>query len=110
MQSLLCIDAFSELDTIVQMAHCSFDIHVQEILGGLIIGATVVMLHPEGNIDFVYLSTVLQQKEISYMHTVPSLLFSFSIFLQTTNRKHTMACIRKVCSIGNDSTTEIVFV
>ena len=51
------------------MARCTFDIHVQEILGTLMIGATLVMLRPRGNIDFDYLYAVLEQKQISYMHT-----------------------------------------
>ena len=55
MHSLIHIDTFNKNDTIVQMARCSFDIHVQEILGTLMIGATLVMLHPRGNIDFEYL-------------------------------------------------------
>ena len=39
MHSLVHIDTFNKHDTVVQMARCSFDIHVQEILGTLMIGA-----------------------------------------------------------------------
>ncbi|CAF4473575.1 unnamed protein product, partial [Adineta steineri] len=38
------------------MTRCSFDIHVQEILGTLMNGATLVMLHPRGTLDFEYLA------------------------------------------------------
>ncbi|CAF4439736.1 unnamed protein product, partial [Adineta steineri] len=38
------------------MTRCSFDIHVQEILGTLLVGGTLIMLHPGGTIDFDYLS------------------------------------------------------
>ena len=47
MHSLTYINTVNKDDTVVQMARCSFDIHVQEILGTLMIGATLVMLHPK---------------------------------------------------------------
>ncbi len=55
------MDIFNENHTILQMGRCSFDIHVQEILGTLMVGGTVVMLHPRGNIDFDYLSVTLTE-------------------------------------------------
>jgi non-ribosomal peptide synthetase component F len=85
---------------IVQMARCSFDIHVEDIMGTLMAGATLVMLHPKGNIDFHYLSSVLKQKQISFMHTVPSLLHSFFIFLKVTNDFDAIKCLRTLCSGG----------
>jgi non-ribosomal peptide synthetase component F len=100
MYSLIYIGTFNEKDTVIQMAQCSFDIHVQEILGTLMIGAILIMLHPKGNIDFNYLYTILQQKQISYMHTVPSLLHSFFIFLKETNKNDTLKCLQTLCSSG----------
>ncbi|CAF3787875.1 unnamed protein product, partial [Adineta steineri] len=46
--SLAYINSFNKDDTVVQMTRCSFDIHVQEILGTLLIGGTLIMLHPGG--------------------------------------------------------------
>ena len=94
------IDTFNEKDKIVQMSRCSFDIHVQEIFGTLMIGATLVMLHPKGNIDFDYLCAVLEQKQISYMHSVPSLLHSFFIFMKETNNLNAIKYLRTLCSSG----------
>ncbi|CAF0955024.1 unnamed protein product [Adineta steineri] len=56
MHSLAYINSFNKDDTVVQMTRCSFDIHVQEILGILLAGGTLIMLHPGGTIDFDYLS------------------------------------------------------
>ncbi|CAF1557399.1 unnamed protein product, partial [Adineta steineri] len=50
--SLAYINSFNKDDTVVQMTRCSFDIHVQEIFGTLLIGGTLIMLHPGGTIDF----------------------------------------------------------
>ena len=82
------------------MARCSFDIHVQEILGALTIGALLVILHPRGTIDFEYLSKVLHKKQITYMHTVPSLLHRFFTFIGESNNQHALKYLRSLCSIG----------
>ncbi len=82
------------------MARCSFDIHVQEVLGTLMSGVTLVMLHPGGTIDFEYLSTVLREKQITYMHTVPSLLYNLFTFVQKFNNREPIRYLRSLCSIG----------
>jgi non-ribosomal peptide synthetase component F len=100
MYSFDYIGTFNGKDTVIQMARCSFDIHVQEILGTLMHGATVVMLHPRGTIDFEYLSTILSKKQITYMKTVPTLLYSYFTFLQQTNYPNALKSLRSVCSGG----------
>ena len=82
------------------MARCSFDIHVQEMLGTLMGGASLVMLHPRGTIDFEYLSKVLDKKQITYMHTVPSLLHSFFTFIEESNNQYARKYLRSLCSSG----------
>lgn len=74
------------------MAQCSYDVHVQEILGTLMIGATLVMLHPQGNMDVDYVLTVLHGKQISYMQGVPAYLSNLCEFLIKYNRP-------KVCTL-----------
>ncbi|CAF1541355.1 unnamed protein product, partial [Adineta ricciae] len=99
-RSLTCINSFNQNDIIIQMARCSFDIHVQEVLGTLMIGTTLVMLHPRGTVDFDYLSKIFDKKQITYMHTVPSLLHSFFSFLQNCHSLFTLRYLRSLCSIG----------
>ncbi|CAF4244117.1 unnamed protein product, partial [Adineta steineri] len=98
--SLTYINSFNKDDTVVQMARCSFDIHVQEILGTLLVGGTLIMLHPGGTIDFDYLSEVLQNKQITYLHTVPSFLHSFFIFILQNKNINAVKHLRSLCSIG----------
>ncbi|CAF3842780.1 unnamed protein product [Adineta steineri] len=100
MHSLAYINSFNKDDTVVQMTRCSFDIHVQEILGTLLVGGTLIMLHPGGTIDFDYLSEVLHNKQITYLHAVPSLLHSFLIFIAKTNSINVVNRLRSLCSSG----------
>ena len=82
------------------MARCSFDIHVQEILGTLMIGATLVMLRPRGTIDFEYLDGILEKKQITYMHTVPTLLYNFFNFVEKSKKCESIQYLRSLCSGG----------
>ena len=100
MKSLTYNDVFNERDTFVQMARCSFDIHVEEIMGTLMFGATIIMLHPGGNIDFEYLSTVLGKKQVTYINSVPSLFHSFFTFVEQYNGRDAVKYLRSVCSGG----------
>jgi non-ribosomal peptide synthetase component F len=100
MHSLIHIDTFSRNNTVVQMARCSFDIHMQEIFGTLTCGGTLIMLHPGGSLDLDYLSRVLHDKQVSYMHAVPSLLRSFFAFLEQSHMQHVLTYMRSLCSSG----------
>jgi non-ribosomal peptide synthetase component F len=82
------------------MSRCSFDIHVQEIFGTLMIGASLVLLHPSGTMDFHYLSEVFDKKQITYMHTVPSLIQSFFTYLEKCKHHKVLKYLRSLCSIG----------
>ena len=97
---MVYIDTFNRNDVAAQMARCSFDIHVQEIFGILMNGATLVMLHPEGTVDFEYLFGVLNQKQITYMHSVPSLLYHFFTYIQQHHNLQVIKSLHSICSSG----------
>ena len=80
--SVACVNLFSNTDTILQMASCSYDVHAQEIMGALITGASIIMLHPQGNMDFEYLINVLKERHISYLQCVPAYIDNMITFLQ----------------------------
>ena len=67
----------------LQMASCSYDVHVQEVVGALAVGASIIMLHPEGNMDHEYVTKTLKGKHVSYMQCVPAYLDSLVQFLQS---------------------------
>lgn len=85
----------------LQVAACTFDAHLQEIVGALLFGSTVAMLHPNGNIDLVYLSQILHRKQISYILAVPSFLHHLYYFIHQQNNSASMT-IQTICCIGED--------
>ncbi|CAF4034050.1 unnamed protein product, partial [Adineta steineri] len=106
--SLAYINSLNKDDTVVQMTRCSFDIHVQEIFGTLSVGGTLIMLHPGGTIDFDYLFEVLKNKQITYLHTVSSLLYSFFTFAEQNNNQNVLKHLRSVCSSGEPFSVPII--
>lgn len=98
--SLTHIKTFDADDIIMQISRCSFDNHIQETLGTLMVGATSVMLRPNGIIDFEYLSSVFAEKQITYVHTVPSLLFNFFTYIRQNRTEETVKYLRSLKSIG----------
>lgn len=91
---------FNKKDIMLQTARCSFDVHVQEIFGSLMTGATLVMLRPRGTIDFDYLATVVKAKQITYICTVPSLLYTLFTFVEKSNNKNSVTSLRSIASGG----------
>ena len=108
MHSFIHTNSFNACDTVLQMARCSFDIHLQDIMGTLVIGGTIIMLRPRGNIDFDYLARVLKEKQTSYVHTVPSLLYNFFTYLKETNRWNVINSFRSLSSGGESFSIKLV--
>lgn len=94
------MNIFSERTVRLQLARCSFDVHIEDIVGSLTIGATLVMIRPQGNMDFGYLSRLFEQKEITYMFSVPTVLSSFFQFLEENSRLSAIESLRVVCTTG----------
>ena len=91
---------FNQNDTVVQSARCSFDIHLEEILGPLIVGGTVVLLSPKGLLDLVYFVDVLVHKQITYFICVPSFLTALCIYLDTRVDERCLDRVRSLCCGG----------
>ncbi|MBL7498852.1 amino acid adenylation domain-containing protein [Frankia sp. CN7] len=64
-------------DALLQVASPSFDVSVGELFGPLCVGARLVIPRPGGLQDLPYLTALLNEERISWMHFVPSLLDLF---------------------------------
>nr|ACD54728.1 non-ribosomal peptide synthetase, NRPS-like protein [Adineta vaga] len=106
--SLVHINTFTEMDTIIQMARCSFDIHMQDIVGTLVVGGTLVMLHPKGNMDFEYLTEVLKTKQITFIHAVPTLIYSLFQYIKETKDLLVIESLRTLCASGEAVSTKMI--
>ena len=87
-------------DIVIQMTRCSFDVHIQEILSSIMTGATIVMLRPRGTLDFNYLISILQRKQVTSMAGVPSFLFNFFTYLKESGNEKAINRLRSLISGG----------
>ncbi|CAF4177431.1 unnamed protein product, partial [Adineta steineri] len=101
--AVIHVNVFTNNDTIVQMASCSFDVHVQELIGGLLAGASIVMLHPDGNMNFAYMMKLLQEKQITYLQGVPVYINNMLEFLLKYNYSNLSTL--HTLDIGGDAST-----
>ncbi|CAM4846822.1 unnamed protein product [Rotaria magnacalcarata] len=98
--SIVEVGILSKKDTVLQMTPCSFDGHLEDIVGTLIVGGTLVMLRPHGHMDFEYLSQALFNHQISYMDSVPTLLVAFFTYLKENSSIDVVKTLRSLCSGG----------
>jgi amino acid adenylation domain-containing protein len=82
-------------DHILQKTPFSFDVSVWEFFWPLITGAKLVMAKPGGHLDSTYLVQLIQDKAITTMHFVPSML---QIFLTEPNVDRCTSLRRVICS------------
>ena len=99
MHSHVHIDILNKHDNVAQIAVSTFDPHLEEIMGVLMIGSTVIMLHPDGNMDLSYLLQIIRDKEITYVLAVPSLLHSLYVYIDE-NKVSPLTTIRSLCYTG----------
>ncbi|CAF2998478.1 unnamed protein product [Rotaria sp. Silwood2] len=99
-RSISEVGILSEEDTVVQMTPCSFDGHLEDIVGTLIVGGTLVMLRPHGHMDFEYLSNVLMVHQITYMDSVPTLLAALFSYVRGNSNIDILRTLQTVCSGG----------
>ncbi|MNO13807.1 Tyrocidine synthase 3 [compost metagenome] len=84
-------------DHILQKTPFSFDVSVWEFFWPLMFGARIVMAEPGGHRDPDYLKQVIQEKQVSVMHFVPSML---NVFLEEDNLADYCGSLRLVFCSG----------
>ncbi|UJR34792.1 hypothetical protein I4U23_027573 [Adineta vaga] len=89
---------------IIQMASCSFDEHANECMGGLICGATIVLLRPHGNLDTHYLCETIEKNQATRIDFVPASIAILGEYLskqiELTRSKH-LATV-KMITVGGE--------
>ncbi|CAF1333405.1 unnamed protein product [Adineta ricciae] len=81
---------FDDKDIILQLANCSFDVHVDEIVSALCRGAHLVLLRHGGHLDFDYLTSVIAERQVTFIAPVPSWIDGLCGYL----RENSHACDR----------------
>ena len=83
-------------DAVLQKTPFTFDVSVWEFFWPILVGSRLVMARPEGHKDRDYLIDIINQKKITVLHFVPSML---RIFLDAKNLGRCQ-CLRKLMCSG----------
>ncbi|CAF1545922.1 unnamed protein product, partial [Didymodactylos carnosus] len=103
------INAITHNDIIIQIASCSWDAHLLEILGSLILSATVIMLYPDGHRNMIYLLETIQAKRATSLGAVPTLLITLYEYLQrSTAHFDSLKTMRVVWTTGEVLLSQVV--
>jgi non-ribosomal peptide synthetase component F len=68
-------------DITLQLASSSFDVHLDEIGGALVEGASLIMLKVGGHLDIDYVTKVIHQNNVTFITPVPSWMSALGRFL-----------------------------
>lgn len=64
------------------------------------IGASLILLHQNGNMDFGYLAAVMSKKQITYISVVPTLIQNLFYYLKENTLTSAVTALRSVCPGG----------
>ena len=93
----------SNIDVVIQMAQCSFDVHVKECLGTLMLGGSLVLLHAEDHVDLDYLSRTLHEHTVTFFSIVPSLMIVLCDYLISSDQCYRLGSVRSLGFLGKDA-------
>jgi amino acid adenylation domain-containing protein/non-ribosomal peptide synthase protein (TIGR01720 family) len=90
-------------ERVLQKTPFSFDVSVWEFFWPLLTGGCVVLARPGGQSDSVYLSRLIEARQITTVHFVPSML---QVFLEEPGLAE-MACLKRVICSGEALSYEL---
>jgi non-ribosomal peptide synthetase component F len=87
---------------IIQMSSCSFDEHTQQCMGSVILGATLVLLRPHGNLDTRYLCQTIARNQATLIDLVPTSLSILCDYLNSISDSGISKCLAtlKLITVG----------
>ncbi|CAF0794940.1 unnamed protein product [Adineta ricciae] len=109
-QMIASTDVFSSVNIynsnqiILQIAGCVWIWHLFEFVSAMILGSTLVMLRPGGNLNMSYLTYTIQEKQVTAVTTGPSLMKQLAEYVSTLPQKrqeHSLLSIQTYLVGGN---------
>jgi thioesterase domain-containing protein len=89
-------------DTVLQKTPFSFDVSVWEFFWPLLTGSRLVLAQPGGHRDNAYLIKLINSKQITTLHFVPSMLQAFleAVAVETCRSLRRVICSGETLSVG----------
>ncbi|UJR06586.1 hypothetical protein I4U23_010870 [Adineta vaga] len=94
-------------DVMAQICAPTYDVHTMEIIGSLFLSSSLVLLHPYGNMDFLYFMNICETKKITCIAPVPTFL---DYLCDAIERLHcdSLSTLRSLCFGGEPISKRLV--
>jgi non-ribosomal peptide synthetase component F len=89
-------------DVILHQASVTFDAHLEEILGALMMGGQLVLLPPDGHLDMDVLSTTISSHQVTFLCSVPSVSTQLVGSLHEAHRQYALKTLARL-SFGGEA-------
>ncbi|CAF1312241.1 unnamed protein product [Adineta steineri] len=93
---------YTSQDQVLQVAACSWILHISEIMLPLVVGGTLVLLRPNGHLDMDYFSQTLIQQQVTTITIGPGIVRALTSYLEKTQRLATLKFVHNVI-IGGEA-------
>lgn len=88
-------------DILLQVASCSFDLHLWEISHALTLGATIVMLPPYSQMDLSTVIDFIRNHSVSFLLLTPTYTTSLQQFYETMSiHDSAFRTVTHLCNAG----------
>jgi non-ribosomal peptide synthetase component F len=88
-------------DQVLQVAACSWNLHIFETSLALVVGGTLVLLRPNGHLDMAYLSQTLMHQKVTTLTIGPGIIRALTNYIEMTQQLETLKFVRNLCATGN---------
>jgi non-ribosomal peptide synthetase component F len=88
-------------DHVLQVAACSWILHLSEILLPLVVGGTLVLLRPGGHLDMSYFSQTLINQQVTTLTTGSGIVRALTNYLEMSQQFETFKFVRNLCATGD---------
>lgn len=95
------IDVYTFRDQVLQVAVCSWVMHLLEIPLTLIFHGTLVLLRPTGHLDMNSFSRTLIRQQVTTLTIGPGIIRAIANYLEMSQRLETFKCVRNLCTTGD---------
>lgn len=95
------IDMYTVRDQVLQVAVCSWAVHLLEISSTLVFGGTLVLLRPGGHLDMDYFSRTVIHHQVTTLTIGPAIIRAITNYLEMSQRLATFECVRNLCTSGD---------
>lgn len=88
---------------VLQVASCSWALHLREISMALIMGGTLVLLQPGGHLNMTYFIRTLARQQVTTLLIGPAMIRTLTNHMETNQQFEAFQCVRRLCTTGDNT-------